>query len=428
MIAQQNVPALGHDWDDGVVTIEPTETTEGEKTYTCNRCGATKTELIPTLKGTIPVDTDNDGIADTDVEAEPGEGLTYVDEEGNIYIPVDADGDGKPDFYVEVTENEDGDYPYVDNFGNEYIPVDVDGDGEPDVYVKVVGDEDNDGKPEDEAGNEYEGVDGDGDGDPDYWIPDPVPDHVYTPEVIQFNGYVYGTFYSCTHCDECYYEEAPECTSGNECPSAQFVDLNLRDWYHPYTDFAITTGMMRGTGNKIFEPHTTTSRAMVVMVLWNLENQPESSADMPFSDVKQGDWYYSAILWANENDIARGKGNGIFDPNGNVTRQELAAFIHRYAEWKGCDVSARTELSVFPDAGATSDWAVEDVQWAVAVGFIYGRGNNGISTLSPQEDGMRCEFATMMMRFVSNILMKPTWDRINFELASVGREPVEPIK
>ena len=131
---------------------------------------------VPVPPFTIPVDTDNDEIADTDVEAEPGEGLTYVDDEGNVYIPVDSnveDGnmDGETDFYVEVTENDDGDYPYTDNFGNDYIPVDVDGNGEPDVFVKVVGDEDNDGKPEDEAGNEYEGVDGDGDGDPDYWQP-----------------------------------------------------------------------------------------------------------------------------------------------------------------------------------------------------------------------------------------------------------------
>ncbi len=239
--AQEVVAALGHKWDDGKVTTAPTATKDGVKTYTCSRCGATKTEVIP------------------------------------------ATGD-KP------------------------------------------------------------------------------------------------------------------CDGGKDCPSKNFKDVNKGDWYHEAVDFAVSNGLFNGMSATTFEPNTPMTRAMLVTVLWRYEGSPKEGKNR-FTDVKNGQWYTDAVAWAAANGIVGGVGNNKFDPNGNITREQLAAILHRYSDGKGYDVSARGSFAGFPDRNKVSSWATDAYAWAVGEKLI--TGNDG--KLDPQGNATRAQVATILMRFIKGV-------------------------
>ena len=160
--------------------------------------------------------------------------------------------------------------------------------------------------------------------------------------------------------------------------------------------FVFANDLMVGTGDATFSPEISTSRAMIAVTLWRMEGEPEPKGANPFTDVENGAWYTEAITWANENGIAAGYGNGCFQPETPVTREQLAAFFYRYAAYKGYDITITGSLDRFNDKDNVSEWAKDTMAWAVGYGLIGGKDNN---MLDPQGEATRAEFAAMLQRF-----------------------------
>ncbi len=135
---------------------------------------------------------------------------------------------------------------------------------------------------------------------------------------------------------------------------------------------------------------------MLVTILYRAEGEPEVSGENPYTDVAEGTWYSDAVAWADANGIVKGFGDGTFGPNENITREQIAAIMMRYADYKGVDTGARADLSGYADADDISDWAYENMQWANAEGLITGRSNN---MLVPQGNTTSAETAAILMRF-----------------------------
>ena len=148
------------------------------------------------------------------------------------------------------------------------------------------------------------------------------------------------------------------------------------------------------------------TRAMLVTVLWRYEGEPQVGGT-PFSDVRATDWYAAQIAWAAHNGVVNGTGNGKFDPEGMVTREQMAAVLYRYAQQKGFDTSARGDLSAFADSGAVSPWATEAMRWAVGSGLIGGSTSGGKLLLHPGDGATRAEVAAILVRFVDKIANPP---------------------
>ena len=189
-----------------------------------------------------------------------------------------------------------------------------------------------------------------------------------------------------------------QCHGGVNCPSLRFNDILSGDWYHPDVDFVVSRHLMGGTGECTFEPESPMTRSMLVTVLWRYEGEPAEGSNI-FTAVQGGQWYTDAIAWAALNKIVGGMGGGLFVPEGKITREQMAAILYRYAERKGYNVSARANLSGFPDAGDVSDWAEDAMQWAVANGFIGGSEGR----LIPGGNAIRAQVAAILHRFITSI-------------------------
>lgn len=192
------------------------------------------------------------------------------------------------------------------------------------------------------------------------------------------------------------------CDGGEDCLTYGFADVDKTQWYHASVDFAVATGLMNGIGSSKFDPHGATTRAMFVTMLYRLEGKPVVTEDNPFSDVEEGTWYTEAIIWAAANGVVDGYGEGLFGPEDEVTREQMAKIMYNYAKYKGYDISARASLAAFNDADEVSSWATEEMQWAVAVGLIEGMGDG---TVAPQDNAERCQVAAIFMRFYKEFLM-----------------------
>ena len=188
-------------------------------------------------------------------------------------------------------------------------------------------------------------------------------------------------------------------------PSGYF-DVKPGSWYEQSVQYATEHGLMNGTGTNTFEPESTMTRAMLVTVLWRYANAPKPGAN-PFTDVPNGKWYTDAVAWAAENGVVNGVGDGKFEPDGSVTREQMATILYRYAQKVGIDTSKHTELSAFPDASRVSAYAREPMQWIVAEGVIGGSRENGQDWLNPQGNATRAEVATILMRFIENVAKRP---------------------
>jgi len=326
------IPALGHSWDDGVVTIPATETTDGEMTYTCTRCGVTMTEVIPAT------------------------GETGCKHEHAYPEHKDA------------TCTEDGyDRMICDDCG-EIISEEV---------ISALGH-------------------------------DIAVDEAIAPTCTA-TGLTAGE-----HCRRCDYKVAQEvvpmiahdykdgvCTvCGAKDPNykpaepTKFNDVKETAWYYDAVNYAVANGLMNGVGNNNFAPESPMTRAMLVTVLWRYENCPEAKASS-FTDLT-ADWYKDAVAWAAENGIVNGVGDGRFAPNGNITREQMAAILYRYAQKKALDVTKRDDLKSFPDAGSVSAYARDAIAWAVAEKIIGGSDGK----LLPQGNATRAQVATILMRFI----------------------------
>lgn len=178
-----------------------------------------------------------------------------------------------------------------------------------------------------------------------------------------------------------------------------FTDVHTGDWFYDAVEYAYKNGMMDGIGNNLFSPNGTTTRAMIVTILHRLENQPASGSST-FTDVPANQWYTNAVAWAAANGIVDGYGDGRFGPNDTITREQMAAILYRYAQFKGYDVSNTGNLSGYTDAAQVSEWARTAMGWANAQGLITG---NTATTLNPTGSATRAEVATILMRFVENV-------------------------
>lgn len=186
----------------------------------------------------------------------------------------------------------------------------------------------------------------------------------------------------------------------DETPSkTTFNDVSANDWFASAVDYVTGKGMMNGTAANTFSPKANTTRGMVVTVLYRLENQPSTSA-ASFTDVASGAYYANAVAWANANGIVSGYGSGKFGPNDKVTREQLAAILYRYAQYKKYDVSGANSLDGYTDVQSVSSYAVPALQWANAAGVVTGKSG---SKLDPKGNATRAEVAAMLMRFCENV-------------------------
>jgi len=183
----------------------------------------------------------------------------------------------------------------------------------------------------------------------------------------------------------------------HECPSAVFTDLDVTQWYHEAVDYVIENKLMNGMSAEIFAPNGTTTRAMIATILWRQHGKPTVDGDIPFTDVKAGEWYADAVRWAAANGIVNGYGNGTFGPNDTITREQFATMLYRYEKAYGNKAANASDYKLnFTDADKVSDWALEAMRWCNKNGIINGMGDG---VLLPQGNATRAQAAQMLMNY-----------------------------
>ena len=384
-----------HVWDNGKVTKEPTETETGVKTFTCTRCGETKTETIPKLThehnynavvtaptctemgytthtcacGDSYVDTytdalghawDNGKVTKEPTETETGVKIftcTRCGETKTETIPKLTHEHSYKAVVTAPTCTAKGYTTHTCACGDSYV----------DTYVDALGHAWNAGKVTEAPTEAKTGV----------------------------------KTFTCTRCGETKTETIPV----TNCPSAVFTDVQGGDhWAHEGIDYCIANGLMSGIGNDLFGPKLTTTRAQIVQILYNLEGEPKVSGTTPFTDLTQ-DWYQDAVLWAYQTGVVAGTSSTTFEPDRPVTREQIAVILMEYVTrvlklertWTPAD------LSTFPDAGSVSDWAKDAMADAVGLGLISGASNGGQTLLEPQGSATREQVATILMEFCKNV-------------------------
>ena len=181
-------------------------------------------------------------------------------------------------------------------------------------------------------------------------------------------------------------------------PAMPFTDVKEGDWFYEEVLYAYENGLMNGVGDNRFAPNSATTRGMLVTILYRLEGEPAVTGEAGFDDV--GDtWYTDAVIWAAANDIVNGIGDNQFGPENTLTREQLVTMLYRYAQNKGYDVTASADLSGYPDAGQIQSWAQEAMTWAVAEGIVEGMDGN----LNPAGHATRAQIATILMRFCEGV-------------------------
>ena len=182
---------------------------------------------------------------------------------------------------------------------------------------------------------------------------------------------------------------------GSVAEPVRFDDVAEDAWYAPSVEFAVDRGLFRGVSETRFAPDSPMTRAMLATVLYRMEGA-EAAGENPFSDVPNGVWYTDAVIWAAGAGVVRGNGVG-FAPDANVTREQIATMLCRYAEVRGLDVSGRSALC-FSDSDLVSDWAEEAMEWAVSAGLFRG---NADGSLNPRGNATRAQVAALLQRFAA---------------------------
>ena len=389
------VDALGHAWDNGKVTKQPTETETGIKTYTCTRCGETRTETIPVLPHTHSfkavvtaptctakgytthtcscgyscVDTYTDALGHAwdngKVTKEPTETETGVKtftctrcgETRAETMPVIPHVHSYKDVVTAPTCTAKGYTTHTCACGDSYV----------DTYTDALGHAWDNGKVTKEPTETETGV----------------------------------KTFTCTRCSATKTESIPVVSVD---VTQMFTDVT-KNWAYPGIQYCVTHGIMGGMGDGTFAPTGTTTRAQIVQILYNLEGTPAVSGTTPFTDLT-ANWYKPAILWAYQNNVVAGKSPTTFDPEGPVTREQIAVILTQYMfhvlkmerTWTPAD------LSTFPDGAQVSGWAKEAMQDAVALGLIHGtKASDGVVYLDPQGSAARQQVATILMNFCQNV-------------------------
>lgn len=206
------------------------------------------------------------------------------------------------------------------------------------------------------------------------------------------------TIHTCTQCGAYMRETIPHYNSYYY----KFVDVPEDAWYYSSVCSAVGKNLFRGVSTHHFRPEEKMTRAMLVTVLWRYEGSPDISGT-PFTDVRASDWYAQPVAWAAQSGVVNGVGGGKFDPNGEVTREQMAAILYRYALKTGLDTSGRGDMSIFADGQDVSPWATDAVSWTVSCGIIGGAKEGGQLLLHAASGATRAEVAAILVRFIDRV-------------------------
>ena len=214
--------------------------------------------------------------------------------------------------------------------------------------------------------------------------------------------------YTCTVCGKTRTEIIPAtgsavCPGGAACPSFRFRDVPApSNWAHEGIDYCVRHGLMSGFDATTFSPDTVSTRAQIVMILYNLSGDTTdySKYYVPFTDVKPGTWYYNAVAWGYDKDIVSGMTPTTFAPDGLITREQMAVLLYGYTEkYAPAYLGGAASLNGFPDAASVSNWAYAAMSWAIGNGLISGIASNGADYLAPSGGATRAQIAAIMMRY-----------------------------
>ncbi len=216
------------------------------------------------------------------------------------------------------------------------------------------------------------------------------------------------TTYTCANCGESYVADEVaalghdfvdgKCTRCDAVNTTVFTDLPEQgNWARAGIDFCIENNLMNGYSETMFAPNDATTRAQLVTILYRMAGEPEVAFKSIFSDVKEGRYFAKAVIWAAENGIVNGVGVGKFDPNGTITREQIATIMYRYAG----SPAVEGDLSAFGDAANVSGYAVDAMVWAVAQGIINGNSTEGVVALAPKGNATRAQIAAIIARFLA---------------------------
>ncbi len=237
-----------------------------------------------------------------------------------------------------------------------------------------------------------------------------LPKEGPTAEGYLFVGWMdaYGTFfkaeddnYISMNGEDTVYIAVWKCIGGKKCVLNKYDDLDAKAWYHDGIEYCLERKMMQGMSKTTYEPDTTATRAMIVTTLYRLEGGPKVETQNEFSDVPADAWYADAVNWAVECGISNGYEDNTFRPDQPATREELAAFLFRMAEYYGLDVTAPEIPDRFADKDDVSKWAVPALSWALDQNIINGLGKEA---LGPQGNATRAQLATMLCRFELSLI------------------------
>lgn len=177
-----------------------------------------------------------------------------------------------------------------------------------------------------------------------------------------------------------------------------FIDIKSNDWFYESVMYAYDNNLMKGISETEFAPQNNVTRAMLVTVLYRIEKEPATNRSIPYRDVDMGAYYGNAVSWAMQNSIVTGISENEFAPDVNITREQIAAIMHRYAQYKGYDVSVgeNTNILSYDDAENISEYAIASMQYVVGSGLIKGKS---VTTLNPLDNATRAEIAAILQRF-----------------------------
>lgn len=368
VIATKVIPATGaHTWDNGTVTTEPTETTPGVRTFTCAVCSQTKTEVIPATGAHTFVFTKN--VAPSCTEA--GYDLYTcrdcgASEQRNVKPALGHKWDSGT-VTTEPTETDPGTMTYTCTVCGQTKTEVIPATG-PHTHVLDEGTV-------------------------------TVAPTETTPGVRT---------YTCTVCGQTRTEIIPAtgsavCPGGAACPSFRFRDVPApSNWAHEGIDYCVRHGLMSGFDATTFSPDTVSTRAQIVMILYNLSGDTTdySKYYVPFTDVRPGTWYYNAVAWGYDKDIVAGMSTTTFAPDGLITREQMAVLLYGYTEkYAPAYLGGAASLNGFPDAASVSNWAYAAMSWAVGNGLISGIASDGADYLAPSGGATRAQIAAIMMRY-----------------------------
>ena len=188
---------------------------------------------------------------------------------------------------------------------------------------------------------------------------------------------------------------------GKRTITSLFSDIKSNDWFYNDVKYVYEKGIMSGTATNVFSPNAATTRAMIVAILYRLEDSPSVTNTSNFVDVSSSQWYANAVKWAAAKKLITGTSATTFSPNASITREQLASILYRYAQYKGYNVSRKADLSGYSDSNKISSYAKDSLAWATQAKLINGVTN---TTLAPQGNATRAQVSAILHRFCDGVV------------------------